>query len=140
MAVDIYVRYEGGLHCASRHAPSGAVLATDAPADNHGRGEAFSPTDLTATSLGTCMLTTMGILANKRSWNIAGLDAHVIKEMTSSPPRKIERLRVTIDAPAALASKLTAEARAELEEAAHTCPVRLSLHPQLEVVVGFRWG
>jgi putative redox protein len=140
MAVDIYVRYEGGLHCAARHAPSGTTLPTDAPTDNHGRGEAFSPTDLVATSLGTCMLTTMGILAHKRSWNIEGLHAHVIKEMTQSPPRKIERLSVAIAAPMDVADKLSAEARAELEQAAHTCPVRLSLHPQVEVPLVFSWG
>jgi putative redox protein len=138
--VDIYVRYEGNLHCAARHGPSGATLASDAPLDNHGRGETFSPTDLAATSLGTCMLTVMGILANKRSWNIDGIDAHVIKEMTTSPPRRIERLRVTVDAPPEVANKLSEETRRELEQAAHTCPVRLSLHPQIDVQVTFRWG
>jgi putative redox protein len=137
--VDIYIRYEGGLHCAARHAPSGSTLATDAPIDNHGRGEAFSPTDLAATALGTCMLTVMGILANKRNWNIEGIDLHVRKEMTSSPPRRIEQLRVTLDVPFAVSTTLSADARAELEHAAHTCPVRLSLHPQIDVPVVFRW-
>ena len=138
--VEIYVRYEGGLHCAARHAPSGSTLATDAPVDNHGRGETFSPTDLAATALGTCMLTVMGILAKKRGWDIDGLDAHIVKEMTASPPRRIERLRVTIDAPAHVADRLSEEARSELEHAAHTCPVRLSLHPQIDVPLVFRWG
>jgi putative redox protein len=137
--VDIYVRYEGDLHCASRH-PSGATLATDAPLDNHGRGEAFSPTDLLATALGTCMLTVMGIHAKSRSWNIEGADAHVIKEMTKNLPRRIERLTVTIDIPERVASKLSAEARSELEAAAHTCPVCSSLNPQIDVPVTFRWG
>lgn len=138
--VEIYVRYEGELHCSARHGPSGSTLATDAPVDNHGRGETFSPTDLCATSLGACMLTVMGILAKKRSWNIDGLDVHIVKEMTTSPPRRIERLRVTVDAPEAIAGKLSQEARAELEHAAHTCPVRLSIHPQIEVPLQFRWG
>jgi putative redox protein len=138
--VEIYVRYEGELHCASRHGPSGATLATDAPIDNHGRGETFSPTDLLATALGTCMLTVMGILSQKRSWRIAGMGAHVIKDMTQNPPRRIERLRVTVDVPSEVASRLTADARAELEQAAHSCPVRLSLHPQIDVPVTFNWG
>ena len=138
--VEIYVRYEGGLHCAARHAASGSTLSTDAPVDNHGRGATFSPTDLAATALGTCMLTVMGIVAHKRGWDIDGLDAHVVKEMTKNPPRRIERLRVTVDAPLPVASKLSAEARAALEDAANTCPVRLSLHPQIDVPVAFRWG
>ena len=138
--VDIYVRYEGGLHCAARHGPSGATLVSDAPVDNHGRGEAFSPTDLLATALGTCMLTVMGILAQRRSWNIDGISTHIIKEMTTSPPRRVERLRVTLDVPESLASKLNETARAELEHAANTCPVRLSLHPQIDVPLTFRWG
>jgi putative redox protein len=138
--VDLYVRYEGGLHCAARHGPSGATLATDAPVDNHGRGESFSPTDLLATSLGTCMLTVMGILAQRRTWNIDGSTAHIIKEMTANLPRRVERLRVTLDVPESVASKLHEEARRELEHAAHTCPVRLSLHPQIDVPVQFRWG
>jgi putative redox protein len=138
--VEIYVRYEGSLHCVARHGPSGATLASDAPVDNHGRGESFSPTDLLATALGTCMLTVMGILAQRRGWDIDGTTTHVIKEMTASPPRRVERLRVTLDMPEPAASQLNEEARRELEHAAHTCPVRLSLHPQIEVPVQFRWA
>jgi putative redox protein len=137
--VDIYVRYEGGLHCAARHGPSGAILATDAPLDNHGRGQSFSPTDLVATALGTCMLTVMGILADKRSWRIDGMEVHVIKDMTTSLPRRIDRLRVMVDVANEVASRLSAEARSELEQAANTCPVRLSVHPQIEVPVTFKW-
>ncbi|HEY2734257.1 MAG TPA: OsmC family protein [Polyangiales bacterium] len=138
--VDIYVRYDGDLHCSARHAPSGATLATDAPVDNQGRGEAFSPTDLLATALGTCMLTVMGIRAKQRSWNIDGSSIHVIKEMTKNLPRRVERLRVTLDVPESIARVLSEEARRELEQVADTCPVRLSLHPQIDVPVEFKWG
>ena len=75
--IDIDVVYEGELHCAATHRPSGAQVATDAPVDNHGRGESFSPTDLVATALGTCMATVMGILANKQNLPIAGARLNV---------------------------------------------------------------
>lgn len=138
--VDIYLHYEGGLHCVAKHGPSGAQLATDAPVDNHGRGESFSPTDLVATGLGACMLTVMGILANKRAWTIDGIDVHVRKDMTKAPPRRIERLIVELDVPAAVAQQLDGAARAALEHAANTCPVRLSILPAIDVPVTFRWG
>ena len=138
--VDIYTEYEGELHCAAKHGPSGSTLATDAPVDNHGRGATFSPTDLVATALGTCMLTTMGIVAKKRAWVIDGIDAHMQKEMTKTLPRRIERLRVVMDVPAAVANKLDADARAELERTAHGCPVRISLADAVDVPVEFRWG
>lgn len=138
--VDIYLHYEGALRCVATHGPSGATLATDAPVDNHGRGESFSPTDLVATGLGSCMVTLMGIVANKQQWFIDGIAVHVQKEMTTTPPRRIERLRVTLEVPEVVACKLDASARAGLEHAAHTCPVRLSLLPAIEVPVTFRWG
>jgi putative redox protein len=138
--VDIYTAYEGELHCTARHGPSGVTLATDAPVDNHGRGGSFSPTDLMATALGTCMLTTMGILAKKRSWAITGIAAHVQKEMTTVPPRRVARLPVVMDIPTSVARALDADARVELEQAAHNCPVRISLADTVEVPVEFRWG
>jgi putative redox protein len=137
--VDIYVHYEGELRCAARHGPSSSLLATDAPVDNHGRGEAFSPTDLVATALGTCMLTVMGILARKRGWDIAGIDMHVQKQMSAELPRRIVRLSVTATVPPAVSAALDQEARAELEHAANTCPVRLSVHEQIDVPVRFDW-
>lgn len=138
--VEIYVRYEGGLRCVARHAPSGSTLQSDAPVDNHGRGEAFSPTDLLATALATCMLTVMGILAQKRNWKIEGLDAHVVKHMTKQLPRRVELLTVKLSLPSAQGALLNAAAREELEQAALNCPVRLSLHPQIEIPVSFDWG
>jgi putative redox protein len=137
--VDIYVHYQGGLRCVARHGPSSSELTTDAPVDNHGRGEAFSPTDLVATALGTCMLTTMGIRAQKQGWELAGIDVHVKKQMSSDAPRRIVRLPVTMTIPPAISAKLDAEARAALEHTAHTCPVRISLHDAIEVPITFNW-
>lgn len=137
--VDIYVRYEGELRCQARHAPSSSVVTTDAPVDNLGRGAAFSPTDLVATALGTCMLTTMGIRALKEGWDITGIDMHVKKLMTAAPPRRIARLVVTATVPPAVSARLDGAAREALEHAANTCPVRISLHDQIEVPVSFSW-
>jgi putative redox protein len=138
--VDMYIRYEGGLRCVARHGPSGATLQSDAPVDNHGKGESFSPTDLLATALGTCMLTVMGILAQKRGWDIEGCELHVIKDMTQSPPRRVEQLQVRLSVPLSAASRLNQSARDDLEDAARNCPVRLSIHPQIEVPLVFDWS
>ncbi len=97
--VNIQIEYQGDLHCKATHGPSGVALSTDAPKDNQGRGESFSPTDLVATALGTCMLTTMGILARTLNIDIAGATSTVEKEMTATPPRRIERLAVRIHVP-----------------------------------------
>jgi len=134
--VRIDVRYEGGLRCHAVHGPSGEKLSTDAPVDNQGRGESFSPTDLVATALATCMATIMGIVADRHGWNIDGTTMSVAKEMTSEAPRRIRRLEVVIDSSAALDER----ARKTLENAAHTCPVRLSILPAIEVPVEFRWS
>jgi putative redox protein len=137
--VDIYVRYEGELHCAARHGPSSSELTTDAPVDNHGRGAAFSPTDLVAAALGTCMLTTMGIRARKEGWDITGIDMHVKKQMSAELPRRIVRLTVSATVPAGISAKLDGTAREALEHTAHTCPVRISLHDQIDVPITFNW-
>jgi uncharacterized OsmC-like protein len=135
--VDIYLEYEGDLHCAAKHGPSGAVLATDAPVDNHGRGGSFSPTDLVATALGTCMATVMGILAGKRGQTLTGMKVHVKKQMSASPPRRIARLTVALTIPATASVGLAG--RAALEQEALNCPVRLSLLDAIEVPVSFDW-
>lgn len=136
--VDIDVIYEGALHCAATHGPSSAKLSTDAPRDNHGKGESFSPTDLVATALGTCMATVMGILARSKSWNLDGSRIHVQKEMTQTGPRRIARLPVRLEM-AKTTAVLDAEARSALEHAANTCPVRLSIHEAIEVPIEFVW-
>jgi putative redox protein len=127
--------YQGDLHCRSVHGPSGAELSTDAPKDNQGRGESFSPTDLVAAALGTCMLTVMGIMARTLKIDIAGTTATVEKRMTAAPPRRIESLTVKIHVP----HSLSADDRQKLERAAHTCPVHKSLHPDIQTPIEFTW-
>jgi putative redox protein len=136
--VDIFVEYEGDLHCRSRHGPSGTVLVTDAPVDNQGRGASFSPTDLVATGLGTCMATVMGILAKKRGYQLEGTRVHVKKTMTPSLPRRIAELAVEVTLPAS-ATRSVAGARDELERVADQCPVRLSLLAAIAVPTRFDW-
>jgi putative redox protein len=134
--VAIQLEYQGELHCKAVHGPSGTELSTDAPKDNQGRGESFSPTDLVATALGSCILTIMGILARTLEIDIAGSTATVEKEMTATPPRMIASLKVKIHVPHAI----SAENRQKLERAAHTCPVHKSLHPDVQMPIEFIWG
>jgi putative redox protein len=134
--VNIQVEYQGDLHCKATHEPSGAELSTDAPKDNQGRGENFSPTDLVATALGTCMLTIMGIAARTLNIEFAGATATVEKEMTATLPRRIQRLAVRIHVPHAPSPA----DREKLERAAYTCPVHKSLHPDVQIPIEFTWG
>jgi putative redox protein len=133
--VAIQIEYQGELHCKAVHSPSGTVLNTDAPKDNQGRGESFSPTDLVATALGTCMLTVMGIMARTLNLDIAGTTATVEKDMTDVAPRMIKRLAVKIHVP----HSLSPENQQKLERAAHTCPVHKSLHPDVDTPIEFTW-
>jgi putative redox protein len=125
--------YDGDLRMTARHGPSGATLATDAPADNQGRGENFSPTDLVATALGTCLLTTMGIVAGRHGVDLRGARFRTTKEMIADPHRRIARLATTIF----LSSSLRAEDRALLERAAKGCPVHRSLGEGVDAPVTF---
>jgi len=134
--VTVEILYEGELRCRATHGPSQEVIPTDAPVDNQGRGEAFSPTDLVGTAVGTCILTIMGIAARERGLDLGGATASVVKHMAADPVRRIGRLDVDIRVPAELA----AEDRAALEEAGLGCPVKASLAPELGVNVTFRWG
>lgn len=134
--VRIEVDYPGDLRCRAVHAPSRTELVTDPPLDNQGRGESFSPTDLVATALGTCILTTMGIVARRHGWPLEGAKASVDKEMVADPERRIGRLTVTIRVP----GELDAKARTALERAALTCPVHRSLDPRVEIPMRFEWG
>ena len=122
-------RYRGELRCEATHHGSGAVLITDAPIDNAGKGEEFSPTDLLATSVATCMLTIMGITAKSRNWSIEGSTADVEKQMTQSGPRKVEKLRVHMKLP----QQLSNEQRALLQRVAEQCPVKRSLDPSIHL-------
>ncbi|MEY2936967.1 MAG: hypothetical protein RL033_7716 [Pseudomonadota bacterium] len=136
--VKIDVAYLGQLRCNATHGPSGMTLATDAPVDNKGRGEAFSPTDLVATALGTCMLTTMGIRAQDRGWSLEGMRLSVEKHMTQVAPRRIAKLAVRIEVPSS--AQLAEADRAFLEHTAHKCPVRISVLDAIEVPVVFDWA
>jgi len=130
------VTYEGELRCALTHDATGTTVATDAPVDNRGRGECFSPTDLVASATAACMLTIMGIRAADRGWDLGAARATVNKHMVADPRRRIGRLEIAIAVP----TDLDAEARAVLEEAARTCPVKESLHAGIELDLSFRWG
>lgn len=138
MAVEIDIVYEGKLHSSAVHGPSGTSLTTDAPVDNGGRGESFSPTDLVATALGTCMVTIMGLVAERNGLDIAGTKVHVVKEMVQQPVRRIGALKVTITVPNG--GKLSPADRVKLENAAHHCPVHKSLHAEVQTPIEFLYG
>jgi putative redox protein len=133
--VQIDVRYEGDLHCVAVHGPSQARLATDAPLDNHGRGESFSPTDLVATALGTCILTTMGIVARRHGIELQGAHVTVEKHMQDNP-RRIARLPCEVRVP----GTYTDAQKQLLETTAHACPVHKSLHPDVDSPIHMVWG
>jgi len=135
MAVTITVDYEGELRCRTTHGPSQSQFITDAPVDNHGRGESFSPTDLVATALAACMATVMNIKARQKGYDITGMKLSVEKHMSADSPRRIVRLPVTIEIP------LPADHadRSVLEATALACPVHHSLHPDIDKPVTFRW-
>ncbi len=134
--VEIDIVYNGELRCLATHQPSGTVLTTDAPKDNHGKGEAFSPTDLVATALGTCILTMMGIAAQSVQIDLSGTKVVVRKEMAAKPIRRIGSLAVTIDVPISLGEAQ----RQKLINAAMTCPVHKSMHPDIQMPIDFRWA
>lgn len=129
MSVVIDIVYEGQLRCRAAHGPSGTTLATDAPVDNHGRGESFSPTDLVATALGTCMATIMGIVAARHEIALEGTRVQVVKEMIQQPVRRIGALKTRIVIPGG--ASLAEPKRKLLEAAAKQCPVHQSLHPDI---------
>jgi putative redox protein len=135
MSVETNIVYEGGLRCAAEHGPSGQIVATDAPVDNGGRGAAFSPTDLMGVALGTCMVTIMGIYAKKAGLDIDGTRVHVVKDMTAVPVRRIGKITVVVTLPAG--RSFSPEQREELERAAALCPVKQSLHPDVQVAMEF---
>ncbi|MGV3483074.1 MAG: OsmC family protein [Planctomycetaceae bacterium] len=137
MSVEISVVYEGNLRCVATHGPSGATLATDAPLDNGGRGSAFSPTDLVATALGTCVITTMGLVAARHQIDLTGIRVRVTKEMVQQPVRRIASLVTEIIIPAAAVSEPSMRRR--LEAAADHCPVHASLHPDVRAPLNFTY-
>jgi putative redox protein len=134
--VRIEITYQGSLRCQASHGPSGATLLTDAPADNQGRAESFSPTDLVASALGTCVLTIMGIVADRHGLDLTGARATVQKEMIADPTRRIASLATLVEVPV----NPGAEGRRLLESAAAHCPVHASLGEAVDAPVSFRWG
>ena len=134
--VEMSLVYESGLHTTAVHGPSGSRLETDAPVDNRGKGEAFSPTDLLAASLGSCMLTTMAIVADREGWKIDGARARIEKHMELEPRRRVGRIVAELDMPVGL----PAAAHSRLEKAARGCPVAASLHPETRVELSIRWA
>jgi putative redox protein len=133
--VKIEIEHPGGLHSEAVHTESGTRLQTDAPLDNEGRGESFSPTDLVATALGTCMTTTMDLYAKRIGISINGTKATVVKYMVSQPVRRIGKLEVVVNVPL----PPDHPERANLERVALNCPVMKSLHPDLEIPISFSW-
>lgn len=134
--VEITARYQGELRVTANHGPSGDSLNTDAPVDNCGKGEAFSPTDLVATALGTCLLTILGIQANKHGIDVGAATVRVEKHMATEGTRRIARLPVELKVPGAVPEHL----RAPILAALHSCPVHASLHASIDAPIDIHWG
>ena len=130
------VRYLGALRTKATHLKSGTELITDAPIDNQGKGESFSPTDMLATSLASCMITIMGIRARDNNIDMEGATAYVEKIMTSNP-RRIAEVNITLEMPE---KQFSEEEKDILEEAAKRCPVCSSISPELKVSLQFVWA
>jgi putative redox protein len=127
--------YLGELRCKATHGPSGVELITDAPTDNRGRGESFSPTDLLVTALASCIVTTMGIVATRDNVTLDGAKVYAEKHMSTDPPRRVVRIVVKIAFPPGISP----EYRSKLEYVAHTCPVAQSLNPNVTLDVTFSY-
>ncbi|MFT4175969.1 MAG: OsmC family protein [Luteolibacter sp.] len=133
--VEIRLTYEGDLHCSAVHGPSGSMLVTDAPVDNNGRGEAFSPTDLVVTALAACMATVMGIVARRKEISLEGLEITSRKFMSEDQPRRISKIELDIHIPL----PANHSERKIFESAARGCPVHHSIHPDIQVVMNWFW-
>jgi uncharacterized OsmC-like protein len=129
------ITYAGGLRTEAQHLKSGKIILTDAPPDNNGKGEAFSPTDLMSTSLGSCMLTVMGIVAERHQLDMTGTTVEITKIMDANPRRVVE-IVVDMTFPK---NGFTEKDKVLLENTALTCPVAKSLHPDLKQTVNFHW-
>lgn len=133
----VQTTYLGELRTEAVHLQSGTTIITDAPTDNNGKGEAFSPTDLVAAALGSCMMTIMGIVARRDEIDLKGSQMEITKGMSAEPPRKIAKVEVKLSM--LTGTELNDAEKAKLERAAHTCPVALSLHPDIEQAITFEW-
>lgn len=127
--------YNGELRCTSRH-PSGVEILTDAPKDNHGKGESFSPTDLFVVSIASCMATIMGIQARALKLDLSGMSIKTTKEMSTDRPRRIKRVCIGFDMHCSPEEKQ----KKQLIQAAESCPVSHSLSPDIELIVEYHWS
>ncbi len=130
------IRYQGQLRTRATHGPSGSSIITDAPLDNRGKGQAFSPTDLVGVALGSCVLTLMGITAQDNGWELDGAEVSVSKKMKAEPMRHIARLNVVLSIP----GEWSSGQREALEASARGCPVMASLGDRVQVQMSFVWG
>jgi len=128
------VAYLGDLRTSSKHLQSGSIIISDAPVDNHGKGEAFSPTDTVANALASCILTTMGIKADTMAIDLSGSTADVTKYMASEP-RRISKVEIVFK----MSISVDEKTKKILERIAYTCPVFYSLHPDVEKAITFNW-
>jgi putative redox protein len=128
--------YEGQLHCQATHNQSGSIIETDAPTDNRGKGERFSPTDLLCVSLGTCVITTMGIKAADMGIDLSGTTLQVQKHMLNDP-RRVGRVDVVLTFPSTL--KLEEKDRTILQRTGDNCPVQKSIHPDIQSNIVYNW-
>lgn len=132
----IKVNYLGDLRTEAEHLKSKERIITDAPPDNNGKGEAFSPSDLVCSSLASCMITIMGMVAQRENIDIKGLSAEVTKVMVANP-RKISEIKIDFLMPGNVS--LSEKQKEVLKKAAHTCPVALSIHPEIKQIVSFNF-
>ena len=128
--------YKGTLRCEATHIQSGSMIETDAPTDNRGKGERFSPTDLLCVSLATCIATTMGIKANDMNIDLTSTAVDVTKHMLPDP-RRVAKIKINLSMPAAL--QLDEKDKLVLERVGNNCPVAKSLHPEMEVIINYKW-
>ncbi len=130
--------YLGDLRTQATHLQSNETIITDAPIDNNGKGEAFSPTDLAASALGSCAMTIMGIVAKREGLDLAGSEIEITKIMSAEMPRRIAKIEVNFKMKTS--EELSEDVKVKYVRAAHTCPVSLSLHPDIEQIFNFEWG
>ena len=131
------ILYLGDLRTQATHLQSQGIILTDAPVDNNGKGEAFSPTDLAATSLGSCAMTIMGIMARREGLDLSGSTVEVSKIMSVDLPRRITQ--IIINFTMKTSEEISEEIKTKYIRAAHTCPVSLSLHPDIKQIFNFKW-
>jgi putative redox protein len=132
--VSMHITYDGGKKSTAVHDDSGAIIHTDAPKDIGGEGSSFSPTDLMAAALATCIGTTLAMYGERHEVDLSGLKIHVTKEMSTATPRRISALKSTITIPT---GRIPMDARPRYEQIAHGCPVYKSLHPDIDAPMSF---